>query len=205
MVIVLTITFVVAKTMFHVSFEMSKRCFMCHLLCQSYRRTNKEKTLYFHNLFFFSREKPTLGQKQALEFLNPSEITVAFLTETEEVEPGSSIEEIIPHPEFSVNPLRHDIALLKLSRKLVCSQFRNPICLPLADLTVRRGEQFTVSGWGSEVSGSIGESRILCNIYYYIIILLKLIHNEIKREFQLIIFKILSCMLKDLSFFLIVD
>lgn len=62
------------------------------------------------------------------------------------------IETIIPHPLYdSRNPSKHhDIAILKLKKKVVFTDFIKPICLPskqfLKGLTP--GDEQVVTGWG---------------------------------------------------------
>lgn len=62
------------------------------------------------------------------------------------------IAEIIPHPQYNPNnpSKHHDIALLKLARKVNFTDFIQPICLPLLeyDLGLVAGDEQVVCGWG---------------------------------------------------------
>jgi len=78
-----------------------------------------------------------------------SKIVVGFhnLNQTT-AEDRLKIEEIIIHPKYDDQDLtgHHDIALIKLSEKVVFSQSVTPICLPAADdLTFKN---LVVAGWG---------------------------------------------------------
>lgn len=63
------------------------------------------------------------------------------------------VSKIIVHEgyEKKIRNQANDIALLRLSRKAIYSDFVKPICLPAAD-TLRTkiydGEKLTVAGWG---------------------------------------------------------
>ncbi|XP_075985902.1 phenoloxidase-activating enzyme-like [Anticarsia gemmatalis] len=62
------------------------------------------------------------------------------------------IERTIPHPEYNpVSPLkRHDIALIRMKQMAPYTDFIRPICLPIADITLRNLPfNVTAAGWGA--------------------------------------------------------
>ncbi|CAH1161813.1 unnamed protein product [Phyllotreta striolata] len=62
-----------------------------------------------------------------------------------------SVEEIIPHSGYNNNNQNryNDIALVRLSRPVVYTQFIQPICLPRLHEAAEYGDRVTVAGWGS--------------------------------------------------------
>ncbi|XP_042868136.1 venom protease-like [Penaeus japonicus] len=69
------------------------------------------------------------------------------------------IEKVI-YPDYTFPQAHHDLALLKLDKKVVFQKFIRPVCLPwglesTADLT---GRNVTATGWGATVHGGTGSS-----------------------------------------------
>ncbi|XP_044260042.1 phenoloxidase-activating factor 1-like isoform X2 [Tribolium madens] len=62
----------------------------------------------------------------------------------------SEIDKVIPHPDYSDNSADryHDIALIKLKRKVSYTDFIKPICLPGKSEKSSVGERLVVAGWG---------------------------------------------------------
>ncbi|XP_065372233.1 serine protease grass-like [Calliphora vicina] len=64
------------------------------------------------------------------------------------------IEEIIKHNDYK-NNLYHDIALLRLNRKVQIQQHIKTICLPIYnDLRTKEYPEYVISGWGATENGS---------------------------------------------------
>ncbi|KAK7076696.1 CLIP domain-containing serine protease [Halocaridina rubra] len=61
-----------------------------------------------------------------------------------------SIQQIIPHPNYTQPTAYHDLALLQLSRKVVFETFIHPVCLPWGEESERDliGTQVKLTGWG---------------------------------------------------------
>ncbi|XP_047470625.1 venom peptide isomerase heavy chain-like [Penaeus chinensis] len=64
------------------------------------------------------------------------------------------------YPEYRLPQSYHDLALVKLGRRVVFSSYINPVCLPWGreaekDLT---GKVVTVTGWGATVHGGSGST-----------------------------------------------
>ncbi|CAG9864175.1 unnamed protein product [Phyllotreta striolata] len=60
------------------------------------------------------------------------------------------VEKIIPHEKYDIDdPISaNDIAVLKLNKKVTCSDFIRPICLPDPNDVPQKGDRLTVAGWG---------------------------------------------------------
>ncbi|XP_034234255.1 venom protease-like [Thrips palmi] len=62
-----------------------------------------------------------------------------------------AVQEKVRHPEFEQKLRYHDIALLRLQRPAVLSEYVRPACLhTAASVRLRDGDNVTVSGWGVE-------------------------------------------------------
>ncbi|XP_058453501.1 CLIP domain-containing serine protease B9-like isoform X1 [Malaya genurostris] len=65
------------------------------------------------------------------------------------------VEEKLPHPEYSELTKLNDIALLRLNRDILYTDFIQPICLPLADFrSSTAGDVNFVTGFGRTLKGS---------------------------------------------------
>ena len=106
-------------------------------------------------LFSFSFCRRTAGTSR-YRIYQPSEIQVAFVTQSAAVVPGPPIMEILPHPKY--HPVTHDndIAVVKLSRKIKCGKFTRPICLPRPNMSVKHCKNFFTVGWGTVKGGRTG-------------------------------------------------
>lgn len=56
------------------------------------------------------------------------------------------VDQVIVHPQYTVNPPNYDIALLHLSDAIEYNEHVKPICLPNAE--VPSGTRCVSSGWG---------------------------------------------------------
>ncbi|XP_045114840.1 transmembrane protease serine 9-like [Portunus trituberculatus] len=72
------------------------------------------------------------------------------MTSTDGVTQLVRVQEIIVHPDYNINTLDSDIALLKLSQPLDLTQVEHirPVCLPADDSNTYAGEDATATGWG---------------------------------------------------------
>ncbi|GFQ95794.1 chymotrypsin-like protease CTRL-1 [Trichonephila clavata] len=61
------------------------------------------------------------------------------------------IRRIIPHPDFCASNYTNDIALIELSRPIVCLDLPRPICLPTRNLS-KVGNELVIAGWGESNS-----------------------------------------------------
>lgn len=59
----------------------------------------------------------------------------------------TAVEEITPHHGFNLRNIKHDIALIRLSRSVEYSEFVRPICLP-ESINVTDDTKFKIAGWG---------------------------------------------------------
>jgi len=58
------------------------------------------------------------------------------------------VAEVIRHDSYRYPSFRNDIALLRLTRKIMWNQYSQPVCLPDEDEAPHQGDPATVSGWG---------------------------------------------------------
>ncbi|KAJ3654563.1 hypothetical protein Zmor_013741 [Zophobas morio] len=54
----------------------------------------------------------------------------------------------VMHPDYNSRLMINDIAIIRLDRKAIFSDYVQPICLPFPDFKLRGNESFTISGWG---------------------------------------------------------
>ncbi|XP_050071964.1 CLIP domain-containing serine protease B9-like [Anopheles maculipalpis] len=67
----------------------------------------------------------------------------------------AAVESSIVHPEYEQMAHAHDIALVRLARSIVYTDFVQPVCLPLADFRASKaGEVNFVTGFGRTLKGS---------------------------------------------------
>ncbi|KAK3932476.1 CLIP domain-containing serine protease 2 [Frankliniella fusca] len=72
-----------------------------------------------------------------------------------------AIEDIISHPNFNIRNIKHDIALIRLSRSVAeYTDFVRPICLPVG-LNVTDDKKFKIAGWGKTDFRDAGGSPVL--------------------------------------------
>ena len=60
-----------------------------------------------------------------------------------------SISEVFNHPNYTLDGLRNDIAVIKLKESLTFGPDVQPACLPPGDLKLRHNEDCWTSGWGA--------------------------------------------------------
>ncbi|XP_075768356.1 cathepsin G-like isoform X2 [Pelodiscus sinensis] len=58
------------------------------------------------------------------------------------------VQRTIPHPEFTPEPLTHDLLLLQLEQPVVVTEEVKPLALPSVRSAVRPGQTCLVAGWG---------------------------------------------------------
>ncbi|KAF2905285.1 hypothetical protein ILUMI_00879 [Ignelater luminosus] len=80
-----------------------------------------------------------------------------------------AIEEKIPHDLYDPNDVNqaHDIALLRLSRKVDFTSYIKPICLPLSQELRNKyyvGENLTVAGWGKTETRSQSNVKLKAQV-----------------------------------------
>ncbi|XP_045136520.1 trypsin-1-like [Portunus trituberculatus] len=85
------------------------------------------------------------------------------MTSTDDVTQLVPVQETIVHPDYNLNTLDSDIALLKLSEPLDLTQVEHirPVCLPADDSNTYAGEDATATGWGTLQSGGSQPAIIL--------------------------------------------
>ncbi|KAJ3627225.1 hypothetical protein MTP99_014622 [Tenebrio molitor] len=54
----------------------------------------------------------------------------------------------VMHPNYDSSSMINDIAIIRLDRKVVFSDYVQPVCLPSINFNLRGNETFTISGWG---------------------------------------------------------
>ncbi|KAK9751280.1 Serine protease gd N-terminus [Popillia japonica] len=79
---------------------------------------------------------------------------------------GHRVSKIIRHPQYNFHQYTHDIAVIKLSRRVEYTDFVRPICLwegakDVDHLTRRLG---TVVGWGYDKEGNLTEELTMLNM-----------------------------------------
>ncbi|CAG9856888.1 unnamed protein product [Phyllotreta striolata] len=72
------------------------------------------------------------------------------------------VEKIIVHYEYHNGSVdnRNDIALLRLSRRVMYSKFIQPICLPRLNEAAEIGDRVTVAGWGQTEHHSMSNVKL---------------------------------------------
>lgn len=72
-----------------------------------------------------------------------------------------AVEGIVSHAEFNIRNIKHDIALVRLSRSVIeYTDFVRPICLPVG-LNVTDDKKFKIAGWGKTDFRDAGGSPVL--------------------------------------------
>ncbi|XP_068716593.1 transmembrane protease serine 9-like isoform X3 [Montipora foliosa] len=79
---------------------------------------------------------------------NPSRYTLLLGAHNRGRGEQVNLKRVIKHPQFSMQHLRHDVALLQLARPAQLSSKVGTICLPGHGSRVRRDTTCYVSGWG---------------------------------------------------------
>lgn len=75
------------------------------------------------------------------------------------------IEELMPHPYYSSRSGNNDIAILRLEKDVIYTDFIRPICLPPPNLpTPAVGTIMTVCGWGAIENGSQSDVKLKIDI-----------------------------------------
>ncbi len=89
--------------------------------------------------------------------INSNEITIsAGITERNDLITGQyrNVVQIIRHPNYSANPLRNDVALIRLDTNLDFNANVGPILLTDSDTHASVGTVARVTGWGNTLDGS---------------------------------------------------
>ncbi|XP_015593322.1 serine protease snake isoform X2 [Cephus cinctus] len=74
------------------------------------------------------------------------------------------ISKIIIHPEYNLSTYYHDIAILKLEKKVYRSFLVQPICIQMKSLTemnLSKNDTLTVTGWGATSVYGDGSTKLL--------------------------------------------
>ncbi|RZB70352.1 uncharacterized protein BDFB_004195 [Asbolus verrucosus] len=59
-----------------------------------------------------------------------------------------SAKDYVIHPNYNSSTMINDIAIIRLDRKAIFSDYVRPICLPPSNFNMQGNETFTISGWG---------------------------------------------------------
>uniref|UniRef100_A0A3P8SDX7 trypsin n=1 Tax=Amphiprion percula TaxID=161767 RepID=A0A3P8SDX7_AMPPE len=79
---------------------------------------------------------------------------------TEGTEQFISSSYVIPHPDYTVYTIEHDIMLIKLGKPATFNQYVQPVALPSSCASV--GTMCRVSGWGDTMSSFVDRNRLQC-------------------------------------------
>ncbi|GFY50196.1 hypothetical protein TNIN_149091 [Trichonephila inaurata madagascariensis] len=81
-------------------------------------------------------------------FLQTKQFTVGYLNDSRmPYVIKRKVKRIIPHPDYDPVKILNDIALIELTRPLVCSDIPRPICLPPKNMS-KVGNKIIIAGWG---------------------------------------------------------
>ena len=83
--------------------------------------------------------------------------------ETEAFEVNRTISEYIPHPDFNQWTYSYDIAVIRLSRRVIFTNHIAPLCLPpssTADVISAPDDRAVVTGWGLMPEPDTGSDRL---------------------------------------------
>ncbi|CAL1264832.1 unnamed protein product, partial [Larinioides sclopetarius] len=101
------------------------------------------------------------GVLPSLCYYKPNEITLNLLGQRQNDKPRTvRIAQLIPHDQFDLEKVLHDVALIKLAAPIQCNRFSSPICLPSTDLH-KMGGKLIVAGWGyNSMEGNKGPTLL---------------------------------------------
>ncbi|GFW17087.1 hypothetical protein TNCV_2762111 [Trichonephila clavipes] len=81
-------------------------------------------------------------------FKQPNQVRVGYLNDSRiPYVIKRKVSRIIPHPDYDPVKILDDIALIELTRPLVCLDLPRPICLPHKNLS-KVGNELIMAGWG---------------------------------------------------------